>query len=59
MKAAPIRYVLTTYARTGGNARLSKLGHWGNVPYDDEPAARAAIAADAAHLPHSIERVHR
>jgi hypothetical protein len=50
------RYVITSHRNRPG-VRLSKPGHWGNEPFDDETQARDYAALDAAG-PHSIEREH-
>lgn len=52
-----IRYFITSHTRLPG-VRLSKLGHWGNMPHPDEDAARAAILADAGGQRHAVERTH-
>jgi len=41
-----MRYLVTTHEHLPG-ARLSKLGHWGNVPHPDVEAAEGAARLDA------------
>jgi len=50
----PLRYVVATHSWAEG-AKLSKRGHWGNLPYADREAATAAAHADAGENPFSIE----
>ena len=52
-----IRYIITSHLHLPG-VRLSKCGHWGNIPYDTEEEARAQAKADAKSAPHSIDRQH-
>lgn len=49
-----LRYALTLSPRLEG-VRLSKRGHWGNLPYADEEAARASARADAGKAPFTVE----
>lgn len=49
------RYLVTRHAHLDG-VRLSKPGHWGNVPYPDEDAAETAARQDAQGAPIRIER---
>ena len=44
-KDEPIRYVVATHSWMEG-ARLSKCGHWGNMPHPDVEAATAAARYD-------------
>lgn len=55
-KDEPIHYVVATHSWLEG-ARLSKCGHWGNMPYPDVEAATAAARADAGDRPLQIERL--
>lgn len=50
-----IRYLVTTHAHLDG-VRLSRLGHWGNVPYPDDEAALAAAELDAAGQRYQVKR---
>lgn len=52
-----LRYLITTHSGYDG-ARLSKLGHWGNIPHADDAAAEAAARADAGKASLTIERKH-
>lgn len=52
-----LRYIMTTHRNRPG-VRLSKPGHWGNVPCIDELDAHATAAADANGRPFTIEREH-
>lgn len=51
-------YVITSHRRLEG-VRLSKPGHWGNVYYPDEDAARAAARAHAGTDQLTFERVRK
>lgn len=51
-----LRYLITTDPT--GQVRISKLGHWGNLPHATEEEAEAAIRADARGKPYSVQR-HR
>jgi hypothetical protein len=55
-KDEPIRYVVATHSWLEG-ARLSKCGHWGNLPHPDVEAATAAARADAGDRPFTVERL--
>ena len=55
-KDEPIRYVVATHSWMEG-ARLSKCGHWGNIPHPDVEAATAAARADAGDRPFKVERL--
>lgn len=48
------RYIITTHVELAG-VRLSKPGHWGNLPFDDDAAAVSYATRDAGGPP-SIER---
>jgi hypothetical protein len=50
-----IRYLITRHVGLPG-VRLSKPGHWGNIPLDDEGAANSAAEQDAGRHPFTIER---
>ena len=50
-----IRYIITSHAHLDG-VRLSKCGHWGNIPFATEEEAREHAKADARANPHIIER---
>lgn len=50
-----IRYLVTTHEHLEG-ARLSRLGHWGNVPHPSVEAAELAARADARGEPVRIAR---
>lgn len=54
-RSDPLAYVITT-ARDGV-VRLSKCGHWGNLPHPDVEAATAAARADAGDRPLIVERL--
>lgn len=51
-----IRYVVATHSWLEG-ARLSKCGHWGNLPHPDVEAATAAARADAGDRFFTVERL--
>jgi hypothetical protein len=55
-KDEPIRYVVATHSWMEG-ARLSKCGHWGNIPHPDVEAATAAARADAGNSAFTVERL--
>ncbi len=55
-KDEPIRYVVATHSWMEG-ARLSKCGHWGNLPHPDVAAATAAAIANAGDRPFKVERL--
>lgn len=50
-----IRYLVTRHAHLDG-VRLSKPGHWGNVPFPDDDAAEKHAAQDAQGAPVRLER---
>jgi hypothetical protein len=50
-----IRYLITRHVGLTG-VRLSKPGHWGNLPYPDDVAAESAARADAARVPFTVDR---
>lgn len=50
-----IRYLITTHGHLEG-VRLSKPGHWGNVPYRCEEEARKAAEKDARGQRIKMER---
>lgn len=52
-----IEYVLTSHGHLEG-VRLSRLGSWGNIPYDDDVSARAAADVDARGQKFTIRRRH-
>lgn len=53
-----MRYIIARHAGLDG-VRLSKPGHWGNMPYPSDEAAVAAARRDAGRLPVEIERTSR
>jgi len=55
-KDEPIRYVVATHSWLEG-ARLSKCGHWGNIPPPAVDAANQAARTDAGDRPFQIERL--
>lgn len=55
-KDEPLRYVVATHSWLEG-ARLSKCGHWGNIPHPDVEAATQAARGDAGDHPFQIERL--
>lgn len=50
-----LRYIITTHRHLPG-VRLSKFGHWGNQPFNDDGEAAAFAARDADGKPFTIER---
>lgn len=56
-KNEPLRYVVATHSWMDG-ARLSKCGHWGNMPYPDVEAATAAARLDAGNSPFTVEELN-
>lgn len=52
-----IAYRITSHNGLDG-VRLSKLGHWGNIPHPDDNAAELAAEHDARGAPFRIERKH-
>jgi len=55
-QAAALRYVIASHSWLPG-VRLSKPGHWGNIPYPDAETAQAAAAVDAGKSPFTVERL--
>lgn len=49
-----IRYVITT--ALDGTVRLSKVGHWGNIPMGSESHAEDEAKRDAGKAEHTIDR---
>lgn len=48
-------YRITSHAHLSG-VRLSKLGHWANMPFETEAAAQLAAKDDAKGAPFTVER---
>lgn len=54
MSEPALRYIIMPNRQQGGVC-LSLCGSWGNLPYPDAAAARAAAEANAGTRPRSIE----
>ena len=50
-----IRYIFTTHAHLPG-VRLSRPGHWTNLPHDSDADALEAARKDAKGKPFKVER---